>query len=206
MGLFRLLFTFHWVWDGGILAFGGVVEEGALNFAGGTFVHISSGVSSLGCCLFMGRRLSLGMDAMRPYNLAYTALGAEMLWVAWFGFKARSQLTSDGVAFGASIITRLLAPARAVSWTLMEWILHGKISIIGAASGAAAGSVNPMPALIVGVAAGVVCYLPCSKLKSGLGYDASLDAFGMHGVGRMLGTISGLVVVGAVQIDEPVRD
>jgi len=141
VGLFRLLSTFHWVWDGGILAFGGVVGEGALDFAGGTFVHISSGVSSLGCCLFMSRRLSLGTDAMRPYNLTYTALGAAMLWVARFGFKAGSQLTPDGVAFSAFVITHLSAPARAVSWALMEWILHGKPSILGAASGAVAGLV-----------------------------------------------------------------
>lgn len=190
----------HWVWDGGVLAFG---EEssfggGALDFAGGTVVHISSGISALVCCIFIGKRLGFGSEDLRPHNLTYTALGAGMLWVGWFGFNAGSELASDGIASSAFVVTHFSAAAGAVAWALVEWVLHGKPSILGAASGAvaglvcitpAAGFVNPMPALIMGAAAGVVCYLACSKLKNALGYDDSLDAFGVHGVGGTLGAV-----------------
>ncbi|MCA9122684.1 MAG: ammonium transporter [Planctomycetales bacterium] len=190
----------HWVWGGGILAFG---EEhslagGALDFAGGTVVHISSGVSALVCALLIGRRLGFGTDDMRPHNLTYTALGAGMLWVGWFGFNAGSELASDGLAASAFVVTHFSAAAGAVSWALIEWLTRGKASVLGAASGAvaglvcitpAAGFVQPMPALLMGASAGVVCYFACSKLKAACGYDDSLDAFGVHGVGGTLGAV-----------------
>ncbi len=188
----------HWVWDGGILAFGSGWGGGALDFAGGTVVHISSGVSALVCALVLGKRLGFGSEDMRPHNLTYTALGAAMLWVGWFGFNAGSQLASDGLASSAFAATRFSAAAGAVMWAVMEWITRGKASVLGAASGAvaglvcitpAAGFVNPMPALIMGAAAGIVCFFACTSLKKALGYDDSLDAFGVHGIGGTLGAI-----------------
>ncbi len=188
----------HWVWDGGILAFGSGWAGGALDFAGGTVVHISSGVSALVCALVLGKRLGFGSEDMRPHNMTYTALGAAMLWVGWFGFNAGSELASDGLASSAFATTHFSAAAGAVMWAVMEWITRGKPSVLGAASGAvaglvcitpAAGFVNPMPALIMGAAAGIVCFFACTSLKRALGYDDSLDAFGVHGVGGTLGAI-----------------
>jgi len=197
----------HWVWGGGILAFGadwtgdGVVDAwggGALDFAGGTVVHISAGISALVCAILIGRRVGFGSEDLRPHNLTYTALGAAMLWVGWFGFNAGSELASDHLASSAFAVTHFSAAAGAVAWALYEWITLGKPSVLGAASGAvaglvcitpAAGFVNPMPALIMGAAAGVVCALACGKLKGALGYDDSLDAFGVHGIGGTLGAI-----------------
>ena len=188
----------HWVWDGGILAFGSGWAGGALDFAGGTVVHISSGVSALVCAFVLGKRLGFGSEDMRPHNMTYTALGAAMLWVGWFGFNAGSELASDGLASSAFATTHFSAAAGAVMWAVMEWITRGKPSVLGAASGAvaglvcitpAAGFVNPMPALIMGAAAGIVCFFACTSLKRALGYDDSLDAFGVHGVGGTLGAI-----------------
>jgi Amt family ammonium transporter len=190
----------HWVWGSGILYFGaeGAWAGGALDFAGGTVVHISSGVSALICAILLGKRIGFGTDDMRPHNLTYTALGAAMLWVGWFGFNAGSAVASDGLAASAFVVTHFSAAAGAIAWAGMEWITRGKPSVLGAASGAvaglvcitpASGFVQPMPALILGLAAGVGCYLACSTLKSALGYDDSLDAFGVHGVGGTLGAI-----------------
>jgi Amt family ammonium transporter len=198
----------HWVWDGGLLAFATTksIEEGpvnglaggALDFAGGTVVHISSGVSALICALLIGRRLGFGHEPMPPHNLTYTALGAAMLWVGWFGFNAGSELASDGVAASAFAATHFSAAAGALAWAGMEWIMRGKPSMLGAASGAvaglvcitpASGYVTAMPALVMGVAVGVVCYFACTTLKSKFGYDDSLDAFGVHGIGGTLGAI-----------------
>jgi len=192
----------HWVWDGGILAFGShdakAFGGGALDFAGGTVVHISSGVSALVCAILIGKRLGFGTEDMRPHNLTYTALGAAMLWVGWFGFNAGSELLSDGLTSSAFAVTHFSAAAGAVAWAVMEWITRGKPSVLGAASGAvaglvcitpAAGFVQPMPALAMGVAAGVVCYFACSTIKSKFGYDDSLDAFGVHGIGGTLGAL-----------------
>jgi Amt family ammonium transporter len=198
----------HWVWDSGILFFvtndvmesGGshAILGGALDFAGGTVVHISSGVSALLCALLIGKRLGYGSEPMPPHNLTYTALGATMLWVGWFGFNAGSQLASDGLAASAFAATHFSAAAGAMSWPMMEWIMRGKPTVLGACSGAvaglvcitpAAGFVNPMPALLMGAAAGVACYFACTLLKTKLGYDDSLDAFGVHGVGGTLGAI-----------------
>ena len=198
----------HWVWDGGILAFvttadleagnGNGIMGGALDFAGGTVVHISSGVSALICALVIGKRSGFGHDDMRPHNLTYTALGAAMLWVGWFGFNAGSELASDHLTSSAFAVTHFSAAAGAVTWALIEWFSRGKPSVLGTASGAvaglvcitpAAGFVNPMPALVMGVAAGAVCYLACSTIKHACGYDDSLDAFGVHGVGGTLGAV-----------------
>lgn len=189
----------HWVWDGGILAFGadGAWSGGALDFAGGTVVHISSGISALVCAMVIGRRKGWGQDDMRPHNLTFTALGAGMLWVGWFGFNAGSELASDHLTSSAFAATHFSAAAGAVAWSVYEWLTRGKPSVLGAASGAvaglvcitpAAGFVNPMPALIMGAAGGVVCAIACG-MKSKFGYDDALDAFGVHGVGGTLGAI-----------------
>jgi Amt family ammonium transporter len=171
---------------------------GALDFAGGTVVHISSGVSALICALVLGKRLGYGTEPMPPHNLTYTVLGAGMLWVGWFGFNAGSELASDGLASSAFCVTHFAAAAGALSWAAMEWITRGKPSVLGAASGAvaglvcitpASGYVQPMPAIAMGVAVGVVCFLACTKLKSAFGYDDSLDAFGVHGIGGTLGAM-----------------
>ncbi len=198
----------HWVWDGGILAFvtsadmkagiGNGVMGGALDFAGGTVVHISSGVSALICALLVGRRLGFGTEPMPPHNLTYTTLGAAMLWVGWLGFNAGSALASDGIAASAFAATHFSAAAGAITWGGMEWLLRGKPSVLGACSGAvaglvcitpAAGFVNLMPALLMGAAAGLVCYFACTTLKNRFKYDDSLDAFGVHGVGGTLGAL-----------------
>ncbi|MCA9213820.1 MAG: ammonium transporter [Planctomycetales bacterium] len=190
----------HWVWGEGMLYRGGegAIMKGALDFAGGTVVHISSGVSALICAFFLGKRLGFGHEDMRPHNLTYTALGAGMLWVGWFGFNAGSALSAGGSAANALVTTHFSAAAGAVAWAVVEWLIHRKPSILGAASGAvaglvcitpAAGFVQPMPALVMGAAGGVVCYFACSRLKPMFGYDDSLDAFGVHGIGGLLGAI-----------------
>jgi Amt family ammonium transporter len=195
----------HWVWDGGLLAWdipGGHKADGAwagaLDFAGGTVVHISSGVSALVCALVMGRRLGFGSEPMPPHNLTYTAAGAALLWVGWFGFNAGSALAATEQAASAFTATHFAAAAGGLAWAGMEWITRGKPSVLGTCSGVvaglvcitpASGFVQPMPALIMGVAVGVVCFLACTALKTRLGYDDSLDAFGVHGVGGTLGAI-----------------
>jgi Amt family ammonium transporter len=190
----------HWVWGGGLLAYGaeGALAGGALDFAGGTVVHISSGVSALLCAIMIGPRLGFGTDDMRPHNLTYTAMGAAMLWVGWFGFNAGSAGASNGLAANAFVVTHFSAAAGAVAWAAMEWFTRGKASILGTASGAvaglvcitpASGFVQPMPALIIGLAGGVICYFACSALKSRFKYDDSLDAFGVHGIGGTVGAL-----------------
>jgi Amt family ammonium transporter len=190
----------HWVWDGGLLAYGSPysIAGGALDFAGGTVVHISSGVSALVCALLLGKRVGYGKENMAPHNMTYTVLGAAMLWVGWFGFNAGSELASDGLASSAFCVTHFAAAAATLSWAGMEWVTRGKPSVLGAASGAvaglvcitpASGFVQPMPAIGMGVAVGIVCFLACTKLKSAFGYDDSLDAFGVHGIGGTLGAI-----------------
>ncbi len=190
----------HWVWDGGMLAYGKpyAFAGGALDFAGGTVVHISSGVSALICALLIGKRLGYGHEPMPPHNLTYTVLGAAMLWFGWFGFNAGSELASDAIASSAFAATHFSAAAGTLAWAVMEWLLRGKPSVLGAASGAvaglvaitpASGYVTPMPAIAIGVAAGVVCFLACTTLKSKFKYDDSLDAFGVHGIGGTLGAV-----------------
>jgi Amt family ammonium transporter len=201
----------HWVWDGGLLGYvknaknGGPLDPegagilgGALDFAGGTVVHISSGVSALICALLIGKRLGLGTEDMRPHNLTYTVIGAALLWVGWFGFNAGSELASDGLAASAFVVTHFAAAGGTIAWAGMEWCTRGKPSVLGACSGAvaglvcitpASGFVLPMPAILIGLAAGVVCFLACTTVKAKFGYDDSLDAFGVHGVGGTLGAI-----------------
>jgi ammonium transporter, Amt family len=190
----------HWVWGGGILAFGSehAIKGGALDFAGGTVVHISSGVSALVCALMMGKRKGFGTADLRPHNLTYTCIGAAMLWVGWFGFNAGSELASDHLTSSAFATTHFSAAAGLLGWCLYEWFALGRPSVLGAASGCvaglvcitpAAGFVNLMPALFMGGLAGIVCAMACSKLKPAFGYDDSLDAFGVHGVGGTLGAI-----------------
>lgn len=191
----------HWVWDdGGILKYGEAnsLAGGALDFAGGTVVHISSGVSALICALLIGKRFGMGSEPMPPHNLTYTAMGAAMLWFGWFGFNAGSELLSDEMASSAFAVTHFAAAAGAMSWAGMEWITRGKPSLLGSSSGAvaglvcitpAAGFVNPMPAILMGLLAGSACFVGCTTLKSKLGYDDSLDAFGVHGIGGTLGAV-----------------
>ncbi len=189
----------HWVWDGGILAYGGEHSwgNGALDFAGGTVVHISSGVSALVCAMLLGRRKGFGLEDMRPHNLTYTAIGAGMLWVGWFGFNAGSELASDHLASSAFVVTHFGAAAGVLAWAAYEWLTRGKPSVLGAASGAvaglvcvtpAAGFVSPMSGLIMGAAAGLLCAYAVT-LKNKFGYDDALDAFGVHGVGGTLGAV-----------------
>jgi Amt family ammonium transporter len=192
----------HWVWGGGILQYGSpnatLCAGGALDFAGGTVVHISSGVSALICALLLGKRLGYGSEPMPPHNLTYTAIGAAMLWVGWFGFNAGSALNAGGLAASAFCATHFAAAAGGLSWAAMEWITRGKPSVLGTCSGVvaglvcitpAAGYVTPMSALLMGVAVGIVCFLACTSLKAKFKYDDSLDAFGVHGVGGTLGAI-----------------
>jgi Amt family ammonium transporter len=198
----------HWVWDAGILGFATTdsIQKGesvawgggALDFAGGTVVHISSGVSALVCALVLGKRKGFGHEDMRPHNLTYTVLGAGMLWVGWFGFNAGSELASDHLATSAFATTHFSAAAGLLGWVVYDWLTTGKPTVLGAASGLvaglvcitpAAGFVNLMPALAMGFIAGIVCATACGKLKPAMGYDDSLDAFGVHGVGGTLGAI-----------------
>ena len=169
-----------------------------MDFAGGTVVHISSGVSALICALLIGKRLGLGSDPMPPHNLTYTAVGASLLWVGWFGFNAGSALAADGIAASAFAVTHFGAAAGALGWAGMEWLTRGRPGVLGTCSGAvaglvcvtpAAGFVQPMAGLCMGLAAGIVCFLACTRLKNRFGYDDSLDAFGVHGVGGTLGAV-----------------
>ncbi len=184
----------HWVWGGGFLA-----ELGALDFAGGLVIHILSGVSGLTICILLGKRHGYGKIAMLPHNLPMTVLGATLLWIGWFGFNAGSALGANALAANAFLVSQIAAAAATVSWCLVEWAVSGKPTILGAASGCiaglvaitpAAGFVAPMPSLIIGIVAGVVCYGAVAVLKAKLGYDDSLDAFGVHGIGGTWGAIA----------------
>ncbi len=193
----------HWLWGGGVLAYGSAHAKefsagGALDFAGGTVVHISSGVSALVCALVLGKRLAYGKEQMPPHNLTYTALGAGMLWVGWFGFNAGSALSAGQLAASAFGATHFAAAAGGVTWAALEWKVRGKPSILGACSGLvaglacitqAAGYVTLMPALIIGAIGSGVCYLMCTRVKNYFGYDDSLDVFGVHGVAGTLGAL-----------------
>ena len=183
----------HWVWGGGWLG-----SQGVLDFAGGTVVHINAGVAGLVAALVLGKRHGYPQQPMKPSNLVLTTVGAGMLWVGWFGFNAGSELAADGVAGMAMLVTQIATAAAALTWMFMEWMSHGKPSALGLVSGAvaglvaitpASGFVGPMGALAIGVAAGLVCYLAVVKVKRVFGYDDSLDAFGVHGVGGFVGAI-----------------
>jgi len=184
----------HWVWaDGGWLK-----KLGALDFAGGTVVHISSGVSALVCAIVLGKRKGYGHQPMQPHNLPMTVMGAGLLWFGWFGFNAGSALEANGLAVSAFTATNTAAAAAALGWMFTEWTMRGKPTVLGAASGAvaglvaitpASGYVGPISSIIIGVVAGAVCYMACN-LKSRLGYDDSLDVVGVHGVGGTWGALA----------------
>jgi len=184
----------HWVWgDGGWL--GG---KGILDFAGGTVVHINAGIAGLVAALIIGRRKGYPRTAMPPHNLMFTLTGAAMLWVGWFGFNAGSELAADGTAGMAMAVTQIATAMAALVWMFSEWISHGKPSALGIASGAvaglvaitpASGSVGPMGALAIGAAAGILCFITVAKVKPALGFDDSLDAFGVHGIGGITGAL-----------------
>ena len=184
----------HWVWGTG----GWLHNLGALDFAGGTVVHISSGVSALAAALVIGKRRGYGQQAMPPHNLPMTVMGASLLWFGWFGFNAGSALAANGLAASAFTTTNTATAAAALGWMLTEWSSRGKPTVLGAASGAvaglvavtpAAGFVTPMASILIGAVAGVLCYTACN-LKSKLGYDDSLDVVGVHGVGGTWGALA----------------
>jgi len=185
----------HMVWSGdGALMW----DWGVLDFAGGTVVHINAGIAGLVCCLVLGKRKGYPTTPMAPHNLGYTLMGAAMLWIGWFGFNAGSAAAANGTAGMAMLVTQIATAAAALGWMFAEWIGHGKPSALGIASGVvaglvaitpAAGTVGPMGALVIGLASGVICYFCATTLKRKLGYDDSLDAFGVHGIGGIIGAI-----------------
>jgi Amt family ammonium transporter len=201
----------HMVWGkGGFLnAAGGRFP--CLDFAGGTVVHISSGVSALVCALYMGKRIGFPKQPMPPHSLVLSFIGACLLWVGWFGFNAGSALAANGLAASAFVATHLGAAAAAIGWSVAEWFKNGKASALGAISGAvaglvaitpAAGFVRPVPAMLIGLAAGVLCYFMVTRVKALFGYDDALDAFGVHGAGGTVGAL--LTGVFAQQIVNPI--
>ena len=190
----------HWVWSdtGWLCEWNESALYPAYDFAGGTVVHISSGFSALVCAILLGKRLGYGQQPMPPHNLTYTFIGAMMLWVGWFGFNAGSAGGASPGAVNAFVATHLAAAAGVLAWAAAEWIRNGKPSILGACSGAVAGlvcitpacgTVTPLSAIILGLAAGFACYFACTTLKSKFKYDDSLDAFGVHGIGGTVGAI-----------------
>jgi Amt family ammonium transporter len=192
-----LLFVYcpiaHWVWGGGFLG-----SAGVLDFAGGTVVHINAGVAGLMCAIVLGKRKGYGTTSMAPHNLTWSFIGASLLWVGWFGFNAGSAVAASPLAGAAMINTQVATAAAALAWMFAEWMIHGKPSVLGIISGAvaglvaitpASGFVNPTGALIIGIVAGVACYFAAVHIKKMLGYDDSLDAFGVHGVGGIIGAI-----------------
>ena len=183
----------HWVWGGGWLG-----ADGALDFAGGTVVHINAGVAGLVAALVLGKRKGFPTTAMPPHSLMLTLVGASMLWVGWFGFNAGSELAADGVTGMAMAVTQISTAAAALTWTFAEWARHGKPSALGIASGAvgglvaitpAAGFVGPGGAIVIGIASGLGCFWGATTLKKKMGYDDSLDCFGVHGIGGIIGAL-----------------
>ena len=205
MGLW-LIFVYcpiaHWVWGGGFLGTGtGFLipkGAGALDYAGGSVVHLNAGTAALVTCLMLGKRIGLGTENMSPHNLVLSVIGASLLWVGWFGFNAGSALTAGYNAGMAAAATQIATAAAALGWMFAEWIIAKKPSVLGMISGAvaglvaitpASGFVDPVGALIIGIAAGVVCYISAVWVKKAIGYDDSLDAWGVHGVGGALGAL-----------------
>jgi Amt family ammonium transporter len=184
----------HMVWE----PTGWLNLSGVLDYAGGTVVHINAGVAGLASCLVLGKRLGYGKEAMPPHNLTLTLIGASLLWVGWFGFNAGSAVAADGRAGMAMLATQMATGAAALGWMFAEWVSKGKPSMLGIASGAvaglvaitpASGFVGPTPAVIIGLVAGVVCFIAATSLKHAFKYDDSLDAFGVHGVGGIIGAL-----------------
>ncbi len=212
MTLWSLIVYFpmaHMVWGkGGLLSasLGGKIP--CFDFAGGTVVHITSGVSALVCALYMGKRAGYPSETMKPHNLVISVIGACLLWVGWFGFNAGSALAASSLATSAFVATHFGAAAAALGWILAEWLHNGKPSILGGISGCvaglvaitpASGFVRPFPALLIGFAAGIVCFFMVSTVKRKFGYDDALDAFGVHGIGGTLGALlTGVFATNAV--------
>jgi Amt family ammonium transporter len=193
----------HWVWGGGFLG-----DAGVLDFAGGTVVHINAGVAGLVAAYVIGKRVRYGTEPFLPHNLVLSVVGASLLWVGWFGFNAGSALAANATAGMAMAVTQIATAASALSWMFLEWALRSKPSVLGMISGAvgglvaitpAAGFVDPVGALLIGILAGVCCYWGATSLKRMLGYDDSLDAFGIHGVGGIVGALlTGVFAVEAI--------
>lgn len=193
----------HWVWGGGFLS-----DAGVLDFAGGTVVHINSGIAGLVAALVLGRRHNYGTENMAPHNLVLSVIGASLLWVGWFGFNAGSAVAADGAAGMAMAVTQICTATAALTWMFIEWMVLKKPSVLGIVSGAvaglvaitpASGFVDPMGALFIGISAGFICFFASVKLKHILGYDDSLDVFGIHGVGGIAGAIlTGFFAVEAI--------
>jgi ammonium transporter, Amt family len=193
----------HWVWGGGFLA-----DAGVLDFAGGTVVHINAGIAGLVTCIVIGKRRGYRTENMAPHNLTLSVIGASLLWVGWFGFNAGSAVAANGGAGMAMAVTQISAATAALTWMVAEWVIHGKPSVLGIISGAvgglvaitpASGFVDPQGALFIGLAAGLACFWGATTLKNKLGYDDSLDAFGVHGVGGIVGAIlTGVFAVEAI--------
>jgi Amt family ammonium transporter len=185
----------HMVWAGP----GGLLWDwGVIDFAGGTVVHINAGIAGLVACIMLGKRKGYPSTAMPPHNLTYTMIGAALLWVGWFGFNAGSAVSAGGSAGMAMLVTQVATATAAIAWMTIEWIVHGKPSVLGIASGAvaglvaitpASGSVGPQGALYIGVAAGIGCFYAATKLKRVMGYDDSLDVFGVHAIGGIIGAV-----------------
>ncbi len=183
----------HWVWGGGLLS-----EDGVIDFAGGTVVHINAGIAGLMFCLVLGKRKGYPNTPMKPHNLGLTMIGAAMLWVGWFGFNAGSELAADNAAGMAMAVTQICTAMAALTWMFAEWITTGKPSALGIASGAVAGLVaitpacgnlGPMGAILLGLVAGVAAFLGATKLKRAMGYDDSLDVFGVHAIAGIVGAV-----------------
>jgi len=205
MAFVTIWFTFsylpicHMAWGGGGALFD---NWGVLDFAGGTVVHVNAGIAALIACIMVGKRKGLGTTAMLPHNVPFVLIGTGMLWVGWFGFNAGSELAADGTAGMAMLVTQIATATAAISWTVVEWIRSGKPTAVGIATGAVAGMVaitpasgtaGPMGALLIGAVSGSFCYFSATSMKRVLGYDDSLDVFGVHGVGGMIGaTLTGL--------------
>jgi len=207
MGLWSLLVyapIAHWVWGPG----GFLNDAGVLDFAGGTVVHINAGVAGLMAALVMGKRKGYGTEMFAPHNLTLSVIGASLLWVGWFGFNAGSATTASGSAGMAMAVTQIATATAALTWMFVEWMMRGKPSVLGIISGAvaglvaitpASGFVDPTGALAIGIAAGAACYWGSTSLKHVLGYDDSLDAFGVHGVGGVVGAVlTGVFAVAAI--------
>ncbi|GAC1670287.1 MAG: ammonium transporter [Steroidobacteraceae bacterium] len=184
----------HMVWE----PTGWLNKAGVLDYAGGTVVHINAGIAGLASCLVLGKRLGYGREAMAPHNLTLTLIGASLLWVGWFGFNAGSAGAADGRAGMAMLATHMATAAAALGWMFCEWISRGKPSVLGIASGAvaglvaitpASGFVGPTAAVVIGIVAGVLCFIAATSLKQIIGYDDSLDAFGVHGIGGIVGAL-----------------
>jgi Amt family ammonium transporter len=197
MGLWSLLVyspIAHMMWEPS----GKFAAMGILDFAGGTVVHINAGIAALVCALVLGKRLGFGREHMAPHNLVLTIIGASLVWVGWFGFNAGSAVAADGRAGMAMVVTQLASATAALAWMFTEWVTKGKPSVLGIASGAVAGMVAITPAsgfvgatgsLIIGIAAGIICFVATSSVKKAFGYDDSLDAFGVHCVGGIVGAL-----------------